>query len=237
MFIMCCHHHIVSTFLQSKIVFLDFEYVSMHFNRRNISLHYVVWAGGLQIKGWMWSELTECECGAAWAPQHSMLPESRVTWPWPGPSSPQSCILCTYLHKHLTPLTHQYQSWKCSRATPLNTAKQVGIFLSYDDGQMHRTYCILSVPVFLFWIHFQWTYLYLYRTYLYLYRNSWPRGNIQSGWCCYWPIWRRFKSCAVVIFGLCPFSMCVLFGEDFIPKNCNCTQCTSDNCYWLLSTT
>ena len=93
MFIMCCHHHIVSTFLQSKIVFLDFEYVSMHFNRRNISLHYVVWAGGLQIKGWMWSELTECECGAAWAPQHSMLPESRVTWPWPGPSSPQSSYI------------------------------------------------------------------------------------------------------------------------------------------------
>ena len=62
--------------------------------------------------------------------------------------------------------------------------------------------------------------MYLYRTYLYLYRNSWPRGNIQSGWCCYWPIWRRFKSCAEVIFGLCPFSMCVLFGEDFIPKNC-----------------
>ena len=29
----------------------------------------------------------------------------------------------TYLHKHLTPLTHQHQSWKCSRATPLNTAK------------------------------------------------------------------------------------------------------------------
>ena len=93
MFIMCCHHHIVSTFLQSKIVFLDFEYVSMHFNRRNISLHYVVWAGLLQIKGWMWSELTECECGAAWAPQHSMLPESRVTWPWPGPSSPQSSYI------------------------------------------------------------------------------------------------------------------------------------------------
>ena len=42
------------------------------------------------------------------APQHSMLPESRVTWPWPGPSSPQSSILCTYLHKHLTELYPTY---------------------------------------------------------------------------------------------------------------------------------
>ena len=156
------------------------------------------------------------------APQHSMLPESRVTWPWPGPSSPQSSILhtCTNILLLLLIKTKVESAWG------LNTAKQVAIFLSYDDGQMHRTYCILSVPVFLFWIHFQWMFLYLYRTYLYLYRNSWPRGNIQNG-CCYWPIWHRFKSCAEVIFRCCPFLMCVFFREDLIPKNYDCTQCNA----------
>ena len=166
---------------------------------------------------------------------YSSIPKLKVERALTWTHSPQSSRLHTCTNILLLLLINTKVE-SARRTTTLNTAKQVGIFLSYDDGQMHRTYCILSVPVFLFWIYFQWTYLYLYRTYLYLYRNSWPRGNIQSG-CCYWPIWRRFKSCAEVIFELCPFSMCVLFGEDFIPKNCNCTQCTSDHCYWLLSTT
>ena len=141
------------------------------------------------------------------APQHSMLLESRVTWPWPGPSSPQSSILhtCTNILLLLLIKTKVECAWG------LNTAKQVAIFLSYDDGQMRRTYCILSVPVFLFWIHFQWTFLYLYRTYLHLYRNSWPRGNIQSGRT------SRYSSAATDLFGadskaaLRSFSDVVLF--------------------------
>ena len=40
----------------------------------------------------------------------------------------------TYLHKHLTPLTHQYQSWKCSRATPLNTVGNLSQLWRWADA-------------------------------------------------------------------------------------------------------
>ena len=79
------------------------------------------------------------------APQHSMLLESRVTWPWPGPSSPQSSILHTCTNILLLLLINT----KVESARGLLRKIQLSRKASFSAITMDR--CIALIASYLCW--------------------------------------------------------------------------------------